>query len=116
MKTVCNELEDVKHKAYEIGIQLGIPHSKMVVFEKEGRPLSSGIDYWLCGNVPNAPITWEYVVTALESKQVGEMGCAKLIKQKYCYQYEGQSSCIILLNHSNNVARHVLIMSMFMHR
>ena len=88
MKTVCNELEEVKHKAYEIGIQLGVPNSKMLIFEKEGRLLLKAIDYWLCGNVSNVPITWGSVVAALESNQVGERGCAEAISSKYCCKQE----------------------------
>ena len=90
LKTVCNELEDVKHKAYEIGIQLGIPHSKMLVFKQDGNILSAAIDYWLCGNVPDAdiPITWGSIVAALESKQVGEIGLAKVISTRYCCKQE----------------------------
>ena len=90
LRTVCNELEGVKLKAYEIGIQLGIPHNKMLEFEKEGNILPASINFWLCGNVPDAdiPITWGSIVAALESKQVGEIGLARVIKAKYCCQQE----------------------------
>ena len=88
MRTVCNELEDVKHKAYEIGIQLGIPRSKMLVFKQEGDVLSAAIDYWLCGNVEDddIPVAWSSIVAALKSNQVGEIGHATAIAKKYCGQ------------------------------
>ena len=90
MRTVYNELEDVKHKAYEIGIQLGIPHSKMVVFKQEGDILSAAVDFWLRGNVQDSyvPVTWGSIVAALESKPVGETGLAKTIREKHCCQQE----------------------------
>ena len=88
LKSVYNELEAVKHKAYEIGIQLGVPNNKMLVFEKEGHLLLAAVDYWLCGNVPSVPITWESVVAALESEQVGELECAETIRKKHCCQQE----------------------------
>lgn len=86
LKTVCNELEKVKHKAYEIGIQLGIPDSKLKQFEKEGRLLSDVVNYWLCRNVLETPITWNSVVAALKSEQVGEQGLAETLLKKYCTQ------------------------------
>ena len=88
MRTVCNELEEVEYKAYEIGIQLGIRHSKMLVFKEDKNFLSNAINYWLCGNVPGAPVTWGYLVKALKSKQVGEIGHAEAIRLKYCHEEE----------------------------
>ena len=87
-----NELEEVKHKAYAIGVQLGIPHSKMVQFKQDGDPLASAVDHWLCGNVPDVPVYWGALVAALESKQVGETGLAKTLREKYCDQQEEQAS------------------------
>ena len=87
LRTVCNELGKVQHKAYEIGIQLGIPHSKLMEFEKSNRLLPTAVDYWLSGNVPDVPITWASVVAALKSEQVGETGRAMIISTKYCCQH-----------------------------
>ena len=84
LRTVCNELGEVKHKAYEIGNQLGIPLHKMKEFKQEGNLLSSSVDYWLNGNVPDVPVTWKSIVTALETDFVGELGCALKISTKYC--------------------------------
>ena len=57
----------------------------MLLFKEEDC-LSAAIDYWLCGNVPDVPVCWGSVVTALESKQVGEAGLAKIIRVKYSVQ------------------------------
>ena len=96
LRTVCNELEVVKHRAYEIGIQLNIPNSKLLQFKQDGNLLVSAVDHWLSGKIPNVSISWSSVVEALESKQVGETGLAEVIRKKYCDQEaeddEGQCS------------------------
>lgn len=78
----------MKHKAYDIGIQLGIARSKLIQFEQEekSRLLSTAVDYWLNGNVPETPVTWHFLVAALRSEQVGETGLAEDISKKYCSQ------------------------------
>ena len=76
----------VKHKAFEIGIQLGIPRGKMLQFKQEGDVLSAAIDYWLCGNVEDVPITWKSIVEVLQSGYIGEPKCAEAIQKKYCTQ------------------------------
>ena len=57
----------------------------MLLLKQEGDSLSAAIDFWLSGNA-NIPITWDSIVAALESKQVGEIGLAKVIHTKYCCQ------------------------------
>lgn len=74
----------MKHKAFEIGIQLGISRGKMLQFKQEGDVLSAAIDHWLCGNVEDIPITWRSIVKALQSGYVGEPGHAEAILKKYC--------------------------------
>ena len=83
LRTACLELGHVKSKAYEIGVALGIPRKEMLTFKQEGDILSSAVDYWLSGNIPDAPITWGYLAEALESSFVEETGCAQNIKKKY---------------------------------
>ena len=78
----------MKYKWFEIGIQLGVPHHKLMEFRKEEDSLSAAIDYCLRGNVEGAPLSWASVVKALQSSHVGETGLAKRIKNKYC-QNEG---------------------------
>ena len=69
-----------------IGIELGVPQYKLKQFEKEDCPLSAVIDYWLNGNIEGAPVSWRYVVAALESSLVGDTGLANRISRKYCQQ------------------------------
>lgn len=88
LRTVCNELGEVQHKAFEIGIQLGISRSKMLQFKQEGDLLSAAVDYWLCGNIKEVPIAWRSVVEALLSNYVGEAARADAICAKYCRQPE----------------------------
>ena len=84
LRTIINELAEVKPKAHDIGIQLGVPLAKIVAFKGEGDLLTSVIDYWLRGNVSDVPVSWWFIVEALESKSVDESGCARRIREKYC--------------------------------
>ena len=86
LKEVCEELGEVSHKCFKIGVQLGIPRHILKEFEKEIDPLSAVIDYWLNGNIEGVPVSWRYVVAALESSHVGEIGRANRISTKYCQQ------------------------------
>lgn len=90
VRTVCNELSSVEHKAYRIGLQLGVPHCKMIVYKQQqgDDALSTAIDYWLRGNAPDVPITWNSIVEALKSHHVGEAGLAEAIATKYCCHQE----------------------------
>lgn len=89
----------VKTKFIEIGVQLGIPHYKLLEFKKEDDPLSATLNYWLKGNVikPVVPISWRSIVKALQSKYVGEPGLAEQIHQKYLCPQEDQKGQILLL-------------------
>lgn len=91
MKTLCNELEEVKHKAYEIGVQLGIPPWKLKQFKQE-MLLSEALEFWLNGNAPEVPINWSYLVAALSSKQVGKTGLSEAIHKKYCTDQKSKTS------------------------
>lgn len=84
LRTLCNELGEVKRRAYEIGIQLGITHSKLKELQHDENLLAAALDYWLSGNVPDIPVTWKSILDALESKFVNETGCAERIRAKYC--------------------------------
>ena len=88
MKALCNELENVAYKAEKIAIQLGIPLSKIEMFKKDGDFFATTMDFWLKGNIANVPITWEYLVTTLESKHISEIGLAADIKKNYCQKQE----------------------------
>ena len=90
LRVICNELGSVKHLYFPIGIQLGVPHSKLTQFGKKEDPLSAVVDYWLSGSTKiSLPISWRSVVDALESEHVGERGLANTIREKY-YQEEDQ--------------------------
>lgn len=84
LKTICNELSEVKYKYDKIGMQLGISYGKLMELKKEDDPLAASVDYWLKGNVKDVPLSWSSVVAALESRHVDEHGLAKEIKDKYC--------------------------------
>lgn len=82
LRTLCNELGNVQHKAYEIGVQLGISLGKLKELKKNGNLLLESLDFWLNGNT-DVPVTWESVVNALESDFVKETGCAERIRKKH---------------------------------
>ena len=84
LRTLCNELGGVKHKAYQISIQLGISHAKLMELKQDGNLLVGALDFWLSGNVPDVPVTWASIVVALKSEFVNETGCASTIRAKYC--------------------------------
>ena len=67
----------------KIGVQLGIPHYKLLEFEKEDDPLVAAIDYWLNDNVEGVQVSWRSIIEALESTHVGQNGLANRIKEKY---------------------------------
>ena len=88
LRNISNELSTVKHKQYEIGIQLGIPRHNLEEFKKERDALSASIDYWLKENVEEVPVTWQSIVNALTSPHVDERGLAQRIAKKYCLPTE----------------------------
>ena len=90
LRAICNELGRIKHKYFEIGIQLGIPRNKLLEFTKD--PLSAAMDYWLRGNAMDTPvpISWTSIVTALKSPHVDEGGLADAISKKYCQEENQQ--------------------------
>ena len=85
LRTLYNELGEIENKAFKIGIQLGIPRSKLMKLKLEEDLLAAALDYWLNGNVPDIPITWTSIVRALESNYVNETGCAMRIRATYCH-------------------------------
>ena len=88
LRDVCDELGEMRHKWFEIGIQLSIPRNTLKQFKNEDDPLSAAVDYWLKGNVVDSavPVSWKSIITALKSKHVGEPALAEEIKKKYCQQ------------------------------
>ena len=88
LRSLCDALGGIAHKWFKIGIQLGIPHNKLLEFQGSPDPLSAVIDYWLRGNVLESasPISWDSIVAALKTKYVGEPGLAEEIIKDYCKQ------------------------------
>ncbi len=86
LRTVCYALGTIKTKWFNVGIELGIPRSKLLEFKDECDPLSAVVDYWLKGNVTEAvvSISWKSIVKALKSENVGEPELAEEISKKYC--------------------------------
>ena len=97
LKTICNELVSVKVKSHEIGVMLGIPQHKLLEFRKGDNPLPAIADFWLCGNVKEAEVSWKSITTALASDFVGEPALAKKISQKYCQVEEPQKGMATIL-------------------
>lgn len=84
LKTVCDELGSVEHKSHKIGVMLGIPHHNLEMFRKDDNPLSAIANFWLCGNVEGAEISWKSIAKALGSSFVGEPVLSREISKKYC--------------------------------
>ena len=86
LRIICDALGSVRTEWFKIGVQLGIPRSKLLEFQGDPDPLSAVVDYWLRGNVTESdiPISWQSIVKALRSESVGEPGLADRITQIYC--------------------------------
>lgn len=85
LRNLINELASVVAEYYTIGVQLGISVNKLQEFEENyslvNRRFSAVISYWLKGNTE--PVTWESLITALESPSVGEETLANELREKY---------------------------------
>ena len=90
VRKIREELAKVVHLWFKIGVQLGVPHHKLMEFQKLDDPLTVVIDYWLNGNVKEVTISWKSIVAALKSDHVGETGLARRICKKYCQLQEDE--------------------------
>ena len=89
LRILCDELSILKHKYYQIGVQLGISYDKLKEFAKEDDPLAASVDYWLKGNAKEGiPCCWQSIVDVLKSSHVDEHGIAEKIDKKYCIRLE----------------------------
>ena len=85
LKTICKALGGIKTKWFEIGIQLGIPRSKLKEFQEERDPLSAVVSFWLQGNVEESePLTWKSIAEVLKTEHVGELALSEKIYKEYC--------------------------------
>ena len=87
LKNLTNELANVTSKYYEIGIQLGIDEEKLKQIESDHkdnikRRFSEMLSCWSKGNGDGAP-SWNSLVSALESKSVGEKTLAATLRKQY---------------------------------
>ena len=83
--TLVRELAVANNQYYEIGILLGIDGEKLKEIEKEyketTRRFSEMFLWWLKGN--GVTVSWEPLVSALESPLVGHRILAEAMKTKY---------------------------------
>ena len=84
LRNLSNELANVVTKYFEIGIQLGIPEHQLYKFESDHlsvqRRFSKVISYWL-NNATG--VSWDSLITALETQSVGEKKLANELAKKY---------------------------------
>jgi hypothetical protein len=86
---VCTELDQLKHRWFDVGFALGIPRYKLRKFEGSEHPFSSMIDYWVGGGCgEGVSVSWRAVVKALETDLIRENQLAKTIQAKYCLEGE----------------------------
>ena len=85
----------MKHKSHKIGVMLGLPQHKLLEFQN-GDPLPAIVDFWLCGNVEGAEVSWKAIATALASDFVGELALAKEIRQNFCQVEESQQGIAMI--------------------
>ena len=104
LRTVCEELTEVVYKWKKIGVQLGVPHYKLMEFKSSDDPLMHLVDYWLKGNVEGVSVSWNSIVKALRSRYVQATGLANKLEKKYCKEDEGENLrfgtllCMLLVN------------------
>ena len=83
-------------KYFSIGIQLGVPDYQISVFERTynfdaRRCFPEVISYWL----NNAGVSWDSLITALESLSVNEKKLASELRKKYLpAKLQGLLSCL----------------------
>ena len=77
-----------KHKWYNIGLKLRIPHHTLDDIERKKSEtedrLREMLKQWLSSISPHP--TWSGLVQALLSAPVGEKRLAEEIREKYCHQ------------------------------
>ena len=86
LHALMEELNDVRAKWYNIGVQLGVSVGTLDAIEKQYSDpsdcLRKTITTWLQTRVP--PPTWTNIVQALRSSVVDEARLAADLEQKYC--------------------------------
>ena len=100
--TLVNELHEVRHLWFDIGIQLRMQLSELEVIQSQHprhpeRCLREMLSIWLTREVPSLP-TWQRVVDALFAPPIDKPHVAERIKQSYCQQNGGRHKGIIFLS------------------
>ena len=87
LKELLNELHPVRATWFNIGLELGIPHTTLNSFQQmHAKPLDlmrEMLMHWLDRTVDPRP-TWEAVVKALRSPIVEMQNVAEQLELKYC--------------------------------
>lgn len=90
LRYVIEALVDIKHKWYEVGLQLGLSSSVLDGIEEQcsqnlDKALREMLKKWL-KEVGDKPHTWTDITDALRRKSVGESKVADEIESKYINQ------------------------------
>ena len=87
LKALLNELHPVCASWYNIGLELGIPHTELDHYERKySNPtdlMREILKHWLDTAV-DPPPTWKVVINALRSPAVNEKCVAEELESKYC--------------------------------
>ena len=90
LKTLVNELHEVRADWYDLGVQLEIKTHDLDVFRLENQNdtkkcLRQMLSLWLLHEIPSPP-SWERVVDALSSPAIDRPTVAERIRRTYCSQ------------------------------
>ena len=90
LKTLVNELHDVRADWYDLGVQLEIQTHNLDVFRLKNQSdtnkcLRQMLSVWLLHEFPSPP-SWERVVDALSSPAIDRPTVAERIRRTYCSQ------------------------------
>ena len=92
-----NKLTPVKHKWYQIGIQLGMSNEELKVLQQKpsGCEFYEMLEIWLRGGT-GVPTTWQSLVVALKSPDVDKPKLGLELQGCYCLNEQGISALIFL--------------------
>ena len=95
LTALLNALYPVRDSWYNIGLQLGIPHTTLDCFRQnysnQSDLLREMLKHWLDTAVDPCP-TWEAVIAALRLPIIGKKKVAKQLEAKYCVTVQHQSN------------------------
>ena len=91
LKEVVNKLASVKHKWFEIGIQLGMSNEDLKRLPDHGHQLHEVLEIWLRGGTTVLPI-WSSLADALKSPDVDKSELGEAIQRQYCWLEQGKET------------------------